>query len=372
MSKIRILYFLFLCLLLIPWSACSFAATPPYPQSTVITGINWAATSTIERKASGSDTWPLTWGDDGTLYTAFGDGWGFEPKVPNKLSLGFSKVTGSGSNFSGTNVRSSSGEQSGDGSNGKKASGMLMVNGTLYLWVRNANNNGQQCQLAWSNDHANVWTWSNWKFSQLGYCVFLNFGKNYAGARDNYVYMYSPDTSSAYNETDHLVLARVTRTHITDRDSYEYFMGLDANNSPRWSKDISQRSSVFTFLNGVNRLDVTYNAPLGRYLMTLRSRSRAGGVNHFSIYDAPEPWGPWTTVYYTENWEGKALATGNGGWGEAQHIPSKWISTDGKTFFLVFAGDDSFSVRRADLDVSIPVPEPDLILPAPPNNLIAE
>jgi hypothetical protein len=90
--------------------------------------------------------------------------------------------------------------------------------------------------------------------------------------------------------------------------------------------------------------------------MTLRSRARAGGLNQFSIYDAPEPWGPWTTVYYTESWEDGPLSTGNGGWGESQHIPSKWISIDGRIFYLVFAGDDSFAVRKATLDVSLDHP----------------
>ncbi len=74
-------------------------------------------------------------------------------------------------------------------------------------------------------------------------------------------------------------------------------------------------------------------------------------MNHFSIFDAPEPWGPWSTVYFAQDWDGGALSTGNGGWGESQHIPSKWISADGKEIHLVFAGDDAFSVRKADLTV---------------------
>ncbi len=86
--------------------------------------------------------------------------------------------------------------------------------------------------------------------------------------------------------------------------------------------------------------------------MTMRSRGKNGGLNQFSIFDAPEHWGPWTTVFYTEKWEGDILSKGNRGWGESQHIPSKWISADGKTFYLIFAGDDSLSVRKATLSVS--------------------
>jgi hypothetical protein len=313
---------------------------PPYPMSTIVTSLTWADATTIVHQATGSDTWPITWADDGEQYTAYGDGWGFDPKVPAKLSLGFAKVSG-GPPGAGTNIRSATGEQKGDGRSGKKASGMLMVEGILYMLVRNANNNGEQSQLAWSSDYAATWNWSSWKFAELGYPCFLNFGQNYAGARDDYVYMYSPDTPSAYNETDTIVLARVPRQSITIKTAYEFFSGFNANGNPTWSTDISQRRAVFTFPGGCNRIDVTYNAPLKRYLLVTRSRAQAGGKNQFSIYDAAEPWGPWTTVFYTENWDVDP--------GESAHIPSKWISADGKTCYLVFAGSDSFAVRKFTL-----------------------
>ena len=319
-------------------------AGPPYPSSPVITGLTWAPPSTIVRKATDSDNWPITWADDDNLYTAYGDGYGFEPKLVDKLSLGFARVEGIPPDFSGFNIRSSTGERFGSGATGKKASGMLMVDGTLYMWVRNANNDGTQSELAWSHDHAKTWTWSSWRFASLGYVCFLNFGKDYSGARDDYVYMYSPDTPSAYNETDHVVLIRVPKGQITNRAAYEFFKELDTDGNPVWTNDISRRGAVFIFAGGCNRLDVTYNTGIGRYLMTMKSRAKAGGLNQFSIYDAPEPWGPWTTVYYTENWDVAA--------GESQHIPSKWISADGKTFYMVFAGGDSFSVRKATLTLA--------------------
>ena len=38
--------------------------------------------------------------------------------------------------------------------------------------------------------------------------------------------------------------------------------------------------------------------------------------------------------------------------GETCSFPTKWMSADGKTVYLVFSGDDCFSVRRADLTVA--------------------
>ena len=341
----------------------SFSQSPPYPPSQAITNLTWAPASSIVRKATGSDTWPITWADDDNLYTAFGDGWGFEPKVPSKLSLGFSKVLGDATNFSGINVRSGTGEQTGGGSSGKKASGMLMVDGVLYMWVRNANQNGEHCQLAWSGDYAATWSWNSWTFTEFGYCTFLNFGKNYADSRDGYVYMYSHDDPSAYKPADNMILTRVPKGQITNSSAYEFLKGFDASSNPIWTTDINQRGSVFTHTSASGdpralRSGISYNAVLGRYLWwqqvydgSVDTRSSGG----FGIYDAPEPWGPWTTVYFTEDWDE--------GPGETASFPTKWMSSDGKTMYLVFSGDDSFSVRKATLTLGDNIP------PNPPTQL---
>ena len=125
-----------------------------YPPSQVIQAIRWAPATTILRLAKGSDNWPLTWGDDYVLYGAYGDGYGFEPFVSEKLSLGLARVHGLPPVVPGENLRSTRLEQRGDDKRGRKASGLLMVEGVLYLWARNAGN----AQLAWSTDHGTNWS----------------------------------------------------------------------------------------------------------------------------------------------------------------------------------------------------------------------
>ena len=317
----------------------------PYPLSSIITGVNWADTSTIVRKANGSDNWPITWAVDGNLYTAYGDGKGFVPNVPNKLSLGFAKLLGSPEDFSGVNIRSPE-EQYGDGRNGKKASGLLMVDETLFMWVRNADNDGNQCQLAWSTDYAQNWTWSSWKFTEFGYCTFINFGKNYAGAPDSYVYVVTHDGPSAYEAADQFILMRVPKSQIKKRNAYKFFKQFDGNDNPVWTSDISQRGGIFTHQGLSLRSSIIYNAALGRYLWW--QQLPASGVDTrfeggFGIYDSPKPWGPWTTVYFTENWDV--------GPGETASFPTKWISSSGRIMYLVFSGDDAFSVRKVSLTI---------------------
>src|SRR4051794_13191014 len=101
----------------------------------------------IGRVAIESDSWPLTWADDDAQYTSYGDGFGFEPHVEEKLGMGFARITGGPGDFRGVNLRSD-GERTGDGAKSPKASGILMVNCVLYLWVRNVAN----AQLLWSED----------------------------------------------------------------------------------------------------------------------------------------------------------------------------------------------------------------------------
>ncbi|MEA2064599.1 MAG: serine hydrolase [Gemmatimonadota bacterium] len=297
---------------------------PHCPPSPVIERIVFADTSTMVRPAGNSDNWPITWADDGHQYTAYGDGWGFEPMVEKKLSNGFARIIGPGSDFRGENIRSESGETTGGGRNGEKASGMLCIEGTLYMWFRNSGNS----QLLWSTDYAKTWK-RGFKFTSgesFGCPAFLNCGQNYSQARDNYVYVYSQDGPSAYEKYDRVLLARVSKDKIREKKAYEFFSGTDAQGNPVWSKKIGSRGAVLESPGRCMRLDVVYNPGLKRYLMALAFDHDGA----WGIFDAPEPWGPWTTAFHTDYW----------GLGETHgyRIPSKWISDDGKSFFLVFSG----------------------------------
>jgi hypothetical protein len=93
-------------------------------------------------------------------------------------------------------------------------------------------------------------------------------------------------------------------------------------------------------------MDVVYNPGIKRYLLAMGFDHHGG----WGIFDAPELWGPWTTAFYTKDW---GLGDTHG-----YRLPSKWISADGKTMYLVFSGRthnniiyDAFCVRKLDLNV---------------------
>jgi hypothetical protein len=138
------------------------------------------------------------------------------------------------------------------------------------------------------------------------------------------------------------VLARVPAKQITKCDAYEFFERLDAKGDPIWTRDVDERGAVFVHEGQCYRSSVSYNAALRRYLWCQTgagddTRFRGG----FAIYDAPEPWGPWTTVFFARQWDV--------GPGETSCLPTKWMSPDGRTVHLVFSGDDCFSVRKGTL-----------------------
>ena len=306
--------------------------TAPYPPSPVIRGAAFG--KEIRHEAIDSDNWPLTWGADDAQYTSYGDGFGFEPRVEKKLGMGFARISGDTGSFRGVNLRSD-GELTGDGAKSPKASGILMAKGVLYLWARNVGN----AQLWWSGDRAKTWHEGFKMETSFGSPAFLNFGRDYAGARDHYVYTYSQDGPSAYDSDNGLILARVPEDRIRDRGAWEFFQGADAGGHPLWTADIARRGPVFSYPANCNRVDAVYDAGIGRYLLAV-GYDHAGG---WGLFDAPEPWGPWTTVLHRQ-WE----VPGTHGY----RLPAKWISKDGLELTLVFSGvkpNDAFSTRTLTL-----------------------
>lgn len=321
-------------------------AAQDLPTSPVIEQIEWAGLDTVVRRAKGGDNWPITWADDDAIYSTFGDGYGFEPRLSQKLSLGFVRIAGGPGDFRATNVRSPD-EQYGQGRAGKKAWGLLSVDGRLLMWLGHADKRGGQAQLAWSDDHCQTWTFADWKFSEFGLVGFVNFGRDYQGARDAFVYAYSHDGPLADTPADGFVLMRAAKQNVTHREAWEFFERLDEKAQPVWTKDGSRRGHCVARPGACLRSGMTFNPGINRYLWWQQipaphdaaDRGDTRFEGGFIILDAPEPWGPWTQAYRTEMWD-----TGPGEHGD---FPAKWMSGDGRTIYLVFSGDDYFCVREA-------------------------
>jgi hypothetical protein len=345
------------------------SSEPPYPASRVIVGLTWEDGVVRCGRDGSGDNWPITWVEDDLCITAWGDGPGFDGSTSRdaRLSLGFARVYGDPPGFHGEDLTTSVDTPEGGGSSGIKASGLLMVDGILYMFVRNDKVPGSDdftnARLAWSLDRGEHWAWAAWRFTDTFGCPeFVQFEKNYEGARDNYVYIASQASDSAYGYSPDIVMARAPRNRVADREAYEFFAGLGDAGKPKWLADIAACAPIFTDPHGTQRIAITYNAALRRYLLTTSHLPPGVSATHtaaLGVFDAPEPWGPWTTVYYSDHWsvvDGRDCRTYH------HKFPTKWMSRDGKSMWLLYSGLDcglyGFCLKKARLEVQ-PAPEGD-------------
>jgi hypothetical protein len=318
-------------------------ASAPYPRSAVIERIEWDFGS-MNRAARGSDIWALTWGGDGNLYTSWGDGGGFGgSNYMGRVSMGVGRIEGDPENWRGFNVWGGVKPESREKLFTGKPAGMLSLDGVLYMSI-SKQDVWTVGKIAKSTDHGRTWSSGDWDFkSPVPQPKFLNFGKNYESARDEFVYAYGEDGSN--NNRKAIILMRVPKSQLASAEGYEFFSGLDSSNKPIWTGRVENRKPVFTDPNGVGwGVRAVYNKGIRRYLLTV-FHGVADGDGSWGIFDAPEPWGPWTTVAYYTNWINTTPKF-------CFDFPVKWISTDGKTLWMVFSGTgvyDSFNLVKARL-----------------------
>jgi hypothetical protein len=327
--------------------------------------ITWS--STITRLASGCDAWTPTRAPDGSFYTAYGDCNGASGALSPKRSMGLARITGSPAAGDVAAADIDTGppgapdidadpgglDALGAGSSGKKPSGMLFANGTLYAWVRNVQPDGTRSRLRYAANYGqpgSAWGWAPWTLEEFGYPVFVQAGQADAGG-GAYAYVVAHDGPSAYKPADRFVLMRVPVDRILEQEAYEFFAGT-AGAPPAWvgHAERARRTAIFESKGRCFRSGMSYNAARGRYYWwQARQPSLDGGDERFfggfGVYSAPEPWGPWTPVYYTEKWDV--------GPGERGEFPPAWMGPAGLgaggEMYLLFSGGDALSIRRGTI-----------------------
>ena len=349
------------------------------PDSTFFSTVHIDSGDTFST-ASDGDLWPSCWSDDGYLYAGNGDGRGFtlvEPRPDPVADIAVSRIAGLPGGLTGSTLTTRIGQTWKAGRYNRKPTGMMCVDGALYMAVQDLEldfNDAPNATIARSTDRGATWTW-NTSAPMFGNSVFttimfLDYGKNNAwNTFDSYVYAYGLD----YNWRDsfdgtvpdptQLFLARVPKASIMNRAAWEFYTG-DLHGNPAWSSDIHLRKPVLqddrriyastrdpnspSNTTVLSQGGVVYNKALQRYLYTSWTEYT------FEFYEAPKPWGPWKK-FLTKDYGGYPWSdTKNGGYGTT--IPSKFISTDGKTMYVqsnTFMGgiqNYNFSLRKLVLE----------------------
>ena len=334
---------------------------PPYPPSRVIAGVTFDD-STAREEAPGSDIWPITWADDDDLYTPWGDGGGFGgTNSKGRVSFGFARVAGGKREYRGENIAGGVDAPHPAPFTGK-SEGVLALGNTLYVW-RDGDKSSLEyfkfCELWRSGDRGASWRATGVRFSQAGgdfaagdggifAPAFCQFGRGYAGARDEFIYVYAPDiidpTHWNVRVPGRINLLRVPRGKIESKADYEFFAGFDSRGQARWTrKSVGRKPTWEDAAQGTHRIAVSHNPGLQRYLLTTITIDRRGWM---SIYDAPEPWGPWTHVHTEHNPER---------WGTLTIIftfVNKWLSPDGRDFVLVHTKNDRWATIEGRFQIA--------------------
>jgi hypothetical protein len=362
------------------WISAAAAAihgqTPPYPASPVIADValDW---STHRRAAPGSDNFQLTWADDDQQYGWWGDGGGFGGNNnQGRVSLGFARIEGDADNWRGVNVWGGKDAANPARFEGKSW-GTISVGGVFYSWIvpdvpdtGGPRDHYRYIELARSTDRGATWTKAPWRWQvgdNLTVPTFLNRGRDNAAARDAFVYSYfirpeRPDITETnrgglqVHKPGAVFLARVHRDRIFDgREHYEWFTGMK-DGKPGWGA-LSAKAPVFEDPNGTGWcLSAIYNPGLRRYLLATEHTSSHQN-NLLGLFDAPEPWGPWTTVKYWTLGDrfGETRSGSELEWNFNVFFVAfapKWFSADGREFTLTFTGggrgkdNDSFNTIR--------------------------
>ncbi len=358
------------------------APIPAYPASKTIANVSF---DRFRCHRGDGDMWPITWADDDNLYGAAGDnsaspmnfwrihsgptepfwgtGWGVYLEQVHPMPID-PKIYCQKPNL--------------DPKNGVKPASLLFINGILYMAVElhnygdNPAFNRQHNINAWiitSTDYGRTW---NREASRLDFFTgrlasphFLQFGKNYAGARDEYIYAYFPcgeDGGSYWENGDYLLLGRVPKNELLNRSAWTFLTGFQDQFAPSWDSDDDLAEPVFRYPHMTGENHVSYNPGIGRYLMGNYSFLDIDGNpqpyhtpggwpasalrSQLTLFEAPEPWGPWRLFYQNDDW---------GTYGDYQpSFPTKWMSADGRTMLMASSGsfdDYNLTLQKITLEL---------------------
>jgi len=176
------------------------------------------------------------------------------------------------------------------------------------------------------------WDEPNSLFSAV---ILLQMGKGYSGNRDGYVYGYSMANGGSAAE---LAMFRVPRAQVLAKEHYEYFVARQADGGARWTRDINACAAVHRLPSNWACWSIVHNAPLELYMMTAYYSKGIDDLTdtvepaRLGFWVAPQPWGPWEQIYEESPWR----PGGNGTYIAGPHISPKWISNDGKSFWMTW------------------------------------
>jgi hypothetical protein len=243
------------------------------------------------------DSWMMTWADDGKTYTNFSDG-KLEPGGP-KPSNAILVIADDPPDLGPESfVPIASDPLRRAESWSHYIISTIFVDSTLYVGhVNLAVGADMASGIARSDDRGETLSYDRetpmWPARESGvrfvYPSFLQNGRAYGGNRDGFMYVYGSD--GEWGKRNTLRLARVPSDRLMDIGAYHYWAG-----DGQWTPELDAAADVLADGDGSNlggMQSIAYNPALERYFLITFGEAFTDRAR-MVLYDAPEPWGPWS------------------------------------------------------------------------------
>jgi hypothetical protein len=378
---------LFKSLAITAFIVSSFMGCSDSPQHP--TGVEYKH-ETLKRLGDRGDNWCITWAKDGSQITSMDDGNWLDGEYGYHNHI--YRIIGDANNFTRQDIPAYP-QFIFDG-NGWFGYGIGSVNGALYsmvsrtpgpswdgpfrgvkmlkspdngqTWYRVSRDGQERFLDPWDKAREEVNQKEMFFLEESGrsrdgemafpfsFCAFVQNGRDNSSAKDEYVYIYSPEGSQAHQ----LLLARAKQPEIEQRDTWEYFKSWEGD-EPVWTSDLDERGVIYEFpeKNAQNEYfgwyswlpSVVWNEGLNLYIMvnggTYAGHGLTGSAKDYfdswmhtktgslGFWYAENPYGPWKSFYYTDYW----IVDDEKNRTYQPKLSPKWISSDGKTMVLIWS-----------------------------------
>jgi len=181
----------------------------------------------------------------------------------------------------------------------------------------------------------------------FGAPAFLTYGKGNTETPDELApYIYAISNDGNWTSGDHVRMGRVHRDSVANRESWQFFGGINDSNKAEWVKSETSGTPIFTDKGHVGHPTITYNKALNRYMLIVFSDlvphredateaeySKWDLESELQLYVSENPWGPWKLFHCEKPWGGANHTNYLG------QIPAKWFSNNGLEGTMIYAGD---------------------------------
>lgn len=180
----------------------------------------------------------------------------------------------------------------------------------------------------------------------------VNFGQDNSLSPDGKIYLSAHGFAGGagrndWDKGDGIYLCRVGAKPrlVNNPKAYEFFAGYDAKGRPRWSKNITDSQPILAWPNHLGSEGLTWNPGLKKFILFScrlsenEVKGKCEGYNFTTVWEADRITGPYRLIHYLRDWGPQAYFP---------NIPSKFISADGRTAWLVTSHNYSTPDGKAD------------------------